>query len=121
MLGVLTTKPRRGSHAPSWDVSRATLAYWMIRCGELVQPLINLMRDTLLDHGCVQCDESRYQVLKEPGKAAESHSYIWVQRGETEGTPIVLFEYDPSRSAEVPKRLFEGYQGILQTDWLQGV
>jgi len=102
------------------DLSRATLASWMVRCGELVQPLINLMRERLLAHGFVQCDESRYQVLKEPGKAAESQSYVWVQRGQPDDHPLVLYEYDPSRSAEVPKRLFEGYQGILQTDGYEG-
>ena len=102
------------------DLSRATLASWMVRCGELVQPLINLMRERLLAHGFVQCDESRYQVLKEPGKAAQSQSYVWVQRGEPDDHPLVLYEYDPSRSAEVPKRLFEGYRGILQTDGYEG-
>jgi transposase len=102
------------------DVSRATLAHWMVRCGELVQPLINLMREELLAHDFVQCDESRFQVLKEPGKAAESQSYVWVQRGAPDDHPLVLYEYDPSRSAEVPKRLFEGFQGILQTDGYEG-
>jgi transposase len=102
------------------DLSRSTLAFWMVRCGELVQPLINLMRERLLAHDFVQCDESRFQVLKEPGKTAESQSYVWVQRGTPDDHPLVLYEYDPSRSAEVPKRLFEGYQGILQTDGYEG-
>jgi hypothetical protein len=102
------------------DLSRATLASWMIRAGELVQPLVNLIREELLDSGFVQCDESRFQVLKEPGKTAESLSYIWVQRAVVEDHPLVLYEYDPSRSAEVPKRLFEGYAGLLQTDGYGG-
>lgn len=102
------------------DVSRATLAAWMIKMGVLVQPLINLMREELLECGFVQCDESRYQVLKELGKIAESLSYIWVQRATAHGHPLILYEYDRSRSAEVPKRLFEGYQGILQTDGYEG-
>ena len=88
--------------------------------GELVQPLINLMREELLESGFVQCDESRYQVLKEPGKTAESLSYIWVQRAIPHGHPLILYEYDRSRSAEVPKRLFEGYEGVLQTDGYAG-
>lgn len=102
------------------DVSRATLAAWMIKLGELVQPLINLMREELLESGFVQCDESRYQVLKELGKAAESLSYIWVQRSIAHSHPLILYEYDRSRSAEVPKRLFEGYEGVLQTDGYEG-
>ncbi len=102
------------------EVSRATLAAWMIKMGVLVQPLINLMREELLECGFVQCDESRYQVLNEPGKTAESLSYIWVQRATAHGHPLILYEYDRSRSAEVPKRLFEGYQGVLQTDGYEG-
>jgi transposase len=102
------------------DVSRATLASWMVKVGELVQPLVNLMREEMLASGFVQCDESRYQVLKEPGKPATSLSYIWVQRAEARGHPLILYEYDRSRSAEVPKRLFEGYAGVLQTDGYEG-
>ena len=102
------------------DLSRATLAQWMLRTGELVQPLINLMREQLLAHDFVQCDESRFQVLKEPDKTAQSQSYVWVQRGAPDDHPLVLYEYDPSRSAEVPKRLFEGFQGVLQTDGYEG-
>ena len=101
------------------QLSRATLASWMVKAGELVQPLINLMREDILARGFVQCDESRFQVLKEPGKAAESLSYVWVQRGGPPH-PLVLYEYDPSRSAEVPKRLFEGFEGVLQTDGYEG-
>ena len=102
------------------DVSRATLASWMVKLGELVQPLVNLMREELLASGFVQCDESRYQVLKEPGRPAQSGSYIWVQRAVVEDSPLLLYEYDRSRSAEVPKRLFEGYAGVLQTDGYEG-
>ena len=36
----------------------------MVKTGELVQPLVNLLRDELLASGFVQCDETRYQVLK---------------------------------------------------------
>ncbi len=53
------------------DLSRATLASWMVKAGELVQPLVERMREEILASGFVQCDESRFQVLKEPGKAAE--------------------------------------------------
>lgn len=102
------------------DLSRATLAFWMVRCGELVQPLINLMRERLLDHDFIQCDESPFQVLREPGKTAQSDSYIWVQRGSPGGHPLLLFEYDPSRSSEVAKRLFADFRGIVQSDGYAG-
>ena len=103
------------------DLPRATLARWMVQVGtELIQPLINLLRDRLLAYDILQMDETPVQVLKEPGKAAESKSYLWVQRGGPPGQPIILFDYDPSRSQEVPLRLLEGFRGILQTDGYAG-
>tara|TARA_B110000503_G_scaffold29440_1_gene47218 strand:- start:1539 stop:1775 length:237 start_codon:yes stop_codon:yes gene_type:complete len=42
----------------------------MIRCGQLIQPLINLLRDQLLAYDLVQMDETTGQVLKEPGTQA---------------------------------------------------
>lgn len=102
------------------ELPRATLASWMIKVGTLVQPLINLLRDTLLSYDYVAMDETRVQVLKESGKSAESQSFLWVQRGGPPGQPILLFEYDPGRSAEVPLRLLAGFKGILQTDGYSG-
>jgi transposase len=102
------------------ELPRATLASWMVRAGELVQPLVNLLRDELLAGGLAQCDESPFQVLKEPGKAATSLSYLWAQRSLARGAPVVLFDYDPSRSGRVPERLFEGFEGVIQTDGYEG-
>lgn len=102
------------------DLPRATFASWMVKVGELVQPLVNLLRDELLGSGFVQCDETPFQVLKEPGKAATSASYLWVQGAPARDGPVWLYTYDPSRSAEVPKRLLEGFEGFLQSDGYEG-
>jgi transposase len=48
------------------DIPRQTLARWVIQCCEHFQPLLNLMRDRLLESPIVHCDETRVQVLKEP-------------------------------------------------------
>ena len=67
------------------EISRATLAFWMIQLGRLIQPVINLLRDQMLAYDIVQMDETTVQVLKEPGKTAQSKSYLWVQRGGPPG------------------------------------
>ncbi len=102
------------------DIPRATLANWMIRVGQLVQPLINLMRDRLLDYDIVQMDETPVQVLKEAGRRAQSKSYLWVQRGGPPDDRVILYDYDPSRSGAVPQRLLAGYSGYLQSDGYEG-
>lgn len=102
------------------ELPRATLANWMIKLGELVLPLINLLRDGVLGYGIVQMDETTVQVLKEKDKAPSSKSYMWVQRGGPPDKPVLLFDYDPSRSGAVPMRLLEGYSGTLQCDGYEG-
>ncbi|HYQ71986.1 MAG TPA: IS66 family transposase [Gammaproteobacteria bacterium] len=102
------------------ELPRATLANWMIQAGTLIQPVINLLRDRLLAHDILQMDETPVQVLKEPGKTAQSKSYLWLQRSGPPEQPVVLYDYDPGRGAEVPKRLLAGFTGCLQTDGYDG-
>ena len=102
------------------DIPRVTLANWMIQVGILIQPLINLLRDRILEYDIIQMDETTVQVLKEPDKRAQSKSYIWLQRGGPPAKPVVLYDYDPGRSAEVPKRLLGDFKGYLQADAYAG-
>ena len=102
------------------ELSRATLANWMIKTGALVQPIINLLRDHLLAYDILQMDETTVQVLKEPGKTAQSKSYLWLQKGGPPGQPVVLYDYDPGRGAQVPMQLLEDFTGYLQTDGYAG-
>ena len=60
------------------DLDRSSLANWMIRCGELVQSLINRIHETLLEQCVLHMDETPVQVLNEPDRKAQSKSYMWV-------------------------------------------
>jgi transposase len=98
------------------DIPRQTLARWVIQCGAQLQPLLNLMHDKLLDYPVLHCDETRVQVLKEPGRDPSSQSWMWVQTGGPPDRPVILFDYSSSRAQEIPLRLLEGYRGYLMTD-----
>ncbi|EIK67295.1 ISPsy5-like transposase, Orf2 [Pseudomonas synxantha BG33R] len=69
------------------DIPRQTLARWVIQCGEHFQPLLNLMRDSLLASWVIHCDETRVQVLKEPDREPSSQSWMWVQTGGRQTNP----------------------------------
>ena len=102
------------------SVPRQTLARWVIGTSLMLQPLHNLMRDTLFDGPFMHMDETVVQVLKEKGKQPTSNSYMWVQTGGPPGKPVVIYDYEPSRSSVVPLRLLQGYQGYLMTDGYDG-
>lgn len=74
------------------DLSRNTLAASVVRVGQAVQPIINLLRDHLLDADLLYGDETTVQVLKEQGRAAQTKSYLWAQMSGT-GPPVHLFSY----------------------------
>ena len=98
------------------DLPRNTLANWIIRCGQLVQPLLNLMEERLRSGPIIQCDETPVQVLKEPDKPPESKSYMWVRLGGLPHEQVVLYDYHSSRSGDVAGTLLSGFCGYLQTD-----
>ncbi|MFV9616477.1 MAG: IS66 family transposase [Gammaproteobacteria bacterium] len=102
------------------SITRTSMANWIIRLFDTFMPLINLMKEHQLESDYLQADETRIQVLKEPGRAATSDKWMWLIRGGPPDQPVVVFEYDASRSAEVPLRLLEGFSGTLQTDGYAG-
>ncbi|MDE6280609.1 MAG: IS66 family transposase [Oscillospiraceae bacterium] len=60
-------------------------------------------------------------MLHEPGKKAQTKSYIWRYRTSREdGPPIVLYEYQPSRKSEHAAEFLEGFSGYLHADGYQG-
>ena len=101
------------------DLNRGTMAAWMIRIGEFIQPMINLMDEDLLSSCYLSCDETRVQVLKEKGKTAESRSYMWVRMRDGP-KKIILYDYSPSRGGETARQLLEGFRGYLQVDGYEG-
>lgn len=97
------------------ELSRATLATSVVRVGEAVQPIVNLLRDQLLEADLILGDETELQVLREPGRAAQTKSYLWAQMSGA-GPPIHLFSYRDSRSTKTALELYLGARGALVTD-----
>jgi transposase len=102
------------------EITRATLANWIIHLSKQLQPLINLLRDLQNAGAIIQMDETTVKVLKELDKLPTSNKYMWVSRGGEPGKPSILFEYDPSRAGDVPIRLLDDFSGYLQTDGYSG-
>ncbi|GHC85082.1 hypothetical protein GCM10007320_29770 [Pseudorhodoferax aquiterrae] len=89
------------------DIASNTLAAGVVRIGQAVQPVINLLRDHLLDADLIYGDETTVQVLKEPGRKAQTKSYMWAQMNGT-GPPVRLFAYAPGRGAAHAEKLYAG-------------
>ncbi len=101
-------------------LSRGVLSNWMLKSSEWLELIYGRLKQKLLEQEVLHADETTLQVLKEPGRAAESQSYMWLYRTGCVGPPIVLFEYQPSRAGENPQRFLEGFKGYLHVDGYAG-
>lgn len=103
------------------ELSDQMISNWVLRTAEEYgQPLYERMWEHLKGCDYINADETGIQVLEEPGRKAQSKSYMWLFcRNHTE-KPLVLYEYAPTRSGEAVKKALEGYQGIVQCDGYDG-
>ena len=102
------------------ELPRAILSNWMLKGGEMLEPIFDCMHEKLLNLDIAHADETTLQVLHETGRKAESKSYMWLYRSGRDGPPIVLFEYQPTRSGSNPKQFLEGFAGYLHADGYSG-
>jgi len=99
-------------------LSRQTMSNWLIRCAEdWFGQVYERMRVKLLEHDVIHSDDTTVQVLHEPGKTAESQSYMWLYRTSGEAKhQIVLYEYKPDRGKKNVQEFLSGYKGYLMCD-----
>jgi len=98
------------------DLIRSTSARWLISASNALQPLYNLLQDTLFSYDIVMSDDTGIQVLKEDGRRVENKSYLWIRGGGPPGQPVVLVDYSPSKSGDCAYELLEQCQGYLVSD-----
>jgi transposase len=98
------------------EISRATMAGWMMEIGEMAQPICTGMRQDLLAGGYIQADETTVSVQTHDKRGENHQAYLW-QYGRPGGE--VVFDFQMGRSREGPKKFLEGYRGKLQTDGYQ--
>jgi transposase len=95
------------------EIGRATLDGWVMRVGELLIPMVNVMRRELLGATYIQADETPVDVQLHDGRGQNHQAYLW-QYGQPGGG--VVFDFCLGRGREGPKEFLGHFEGILQTD-----
>jgi transposase len=99
------------------DVALTTMNDGVLRVGELLIPMVEVMLRDLLTGGYVQADET-YCGVQTPERKGENHkAYFWQYSSPGKG---VVFDFEMTRSGEVPKAVFKDFSGILHTDGYAG-
>jgi len=98
--------------------TRQTMGNWIVRGSEdYLAPIYDKLHWQLCQHSFLHSDGTPIQVLREPGKSAQSESQMWVYRtsGDAE-QPIILYDYQPDKTQERPRDFLAGFKGYLNTD-----
>ena len=103
-------------------LSRTTMANWIIRCSEdYFSKFVERLKTEMLKEKILHCDETYVKVLKERNVSSESKQYMWVYRtGKHSSKQIVIYDYNKSRSGDVPKKYLGDYDGFVHTDGYAG-
>ena len=82
-------------HRIGVDIARNTLSYWVIKSSEILLPLYKLLQHEINSYDIAYADETRVQVLKEPGREPSSKSYMWAFIGGSKDKHSIIYSYDP--------------------------
>jgi transposase len=95
------------------EIGRGTLDGWVMRVGELLIPVVDVIRRELLGGSYLQADETPVDVQLHDGRGQNHQAYLW-QYGRPGGG--VVFDFCMGRGREGPKEFLGQFEGILQTD-----
>ncbi|CAM2995191.1 IS66 family transposase [Vibrio rarus] len=101
------------------ELSRTTMARWVIQVSEKFIPLYAALKEQLLKQVVIQADETPLNVLKE-----DKQCYMWLYCSGADSPQavlpnvknIVLYDYQNSRARACPATFLGDYGGYLQTD-----
>jgi hypothetical protein len=97
-----------------WTVRRSTLGGHLQKCGLLLTPLYDLMRQRLRQSFAIHADDTPITLLR-PKRTA----YAWIYLGDA-AHPYTLFDLTAGRKLEFPQRFLAGYQGFVHADAYDG-
>ena len=101
-------------------IPRSTLASWVGACVVQLQPLVDALREVVLEHNVVHVDETPVQRLA-PGEKKTHRAYVWGD-ATTAFAEIseVVYDFSPGRSGEYARNFLGEWKGKLVCDDYSG-
>jgi hypothetical protein len=101
------------------------MAQWVGACGVHLQPLVDVLKQEILQHGVLHADETPVAMLS-PGKHSTHRSYLWTYApGAFEPLKAVVYDFADNRSGANARDFLglpgaSGWQGKLLVDDFTG-
>lgn len=101
------------------DLSRKTLCDWILQSADVLRPVVEAMKECVLQSKVIHTDDTPVQVQDKQKKRATRKAYLWPYVGD-EQHPYTVFDYTPTRSRAGPETFLENFKGTTaQPRYLQ--
>ena len=99
-----------------YAIPRSTLAQWVGVCGVQLQPLVDALKNAMLQHSVLHADETPVAMLK-PGNGRTHRAYLWAYApGAFEELKAVVYDFCETRAGEHCRTFLGAWKGSLVCD-----
>ena len=88
----------------------------MIKCADLLTPLVKLMEADIHSYDIAYADETPLQVLREKDRLPTQKSYMWLFIGGPPDKRAFVYQYHQTRAHQIPFDFFADFKGWLHAD-----
>lgn len=99
------------------DLPESTLCDWVKAAAELLQPVVDVIKASILESFVIHSDDTGILVQDRNHQKGSRRSYLWAYVGDRDE---VVFDFTPGRSRDGPVRFLGDYRGHLQVDAYSG-
>lgn len=100
------------------EISRTNMSNWLLKCGEKLEPIYEMMHEDLKKQSHIHVDETTQVVLEDEKTSGREKSYMWMMAsGKHEENQIVFYQYHKNREHAFAETLVgKDYSGGIHCD-----
>ena len=123
VLGLPLNRISQEYYRQGIDISSQVMARWLIRLSGLyLESVYEAMHRAILKAKLIHADETPTRVVEEcetRGSSAEAFMWLYYSSPAYGSPPILIYDYEENRNAEIAKAFLDDYHGLLFTDGYQ--
>ena len=95
-------------------LSASTIDGWQEAAAQMISPVYRRIKDHICRSGYLQADETPLKVRDRRKKGKTHRGFMWLYHSPE--MRLTVYDYQPGRGRDGPRRFLSGFAGYLQTD-----
>ena len=96
------------------EIRRSTIYDWLASMAELVTPLVDLMKQRVLESNVIHTDDTQVKLIDKSLRSTRLARF-WAYIGDA-NHPYTVYDFTETRQRAGPQQFLSGFEGYLQAD-----